>query len=238
METKKFETSLTAEEYEELQALRAERAKREEAERKQDDLRAYRELVDETIEAVVPQLTETAVSLLKTKEAVFELFDEVIETKEQLLGVTPEKQRSHTFTNSESTKRITVGYHATDGYLDTVAEGIEMVKNHLESLAGDQNSQSLVSMILQLLSTDKRGNLQASRVVQLRKHAEESGSEQFMEGVRVIEEAYNPTKTRRFIACQVKDKNNAWRNIPLGMTDVDKLSDVIEKVLGDEEEDV
>lgn len=229
MTTKSYE--LTAEEYEELQALRAERERKEQAERRERDLLAYRELVDETIDEVIPQLLKTANDLKETKEAVFDLFDEVITTKEEVLGVTPEKQRTHTFTNSLSTKRITIGYNSVDGYLDTVTEGIEMVKSYLESLAGDEKSEALVGMVLQLLSTDRKGNLKASRIVQLRQYAEESGSEQFLAGVRVIEEAYNPTKTRRFISCQVRDKDNAWRTIPLGMTDVDNLDEVMERTM-------
>lgn len=235
METKKS-YELTKEEYEELQALRAERALQEERRQREQDLNAYRELVDETIHEVVPQLITTAQSLLEVKEATFDLFDQVIEMKEAVLGVTPEKQRTHTFTNSESTKRIIIGYNTVDGYLDTVTEGIEMVKEYLESLAGDEKSQALVGMVLQLLSTDKRGNLKASRIVQLRKYAEESGSEQFLDGVKVIEEAYNPSKTRRFISCQVKDKDNGWRSIPLGMTDVDSLEDVMSRILNDDED--
>ena len=33
-------------------------------------------------------------------------------------------QRSHTFTNSEGDKRITLGVYVTDGYRDTVEDGI------------------------------------------------------------------------------------------------------------------
>lgn len=55
--------------------------------------------------------------------------------------------------------------------------------------------------------------------------AEESGDEQFMEGVRIIRESYQPTETRRYIRAQYRDEStaNAWRNIPLSITDVDLL---------------
>ena len=51
--------------------------------------------------------------------------------------------------------------------------------------------------------------------------AEESGDEKFREGVRIIEEAYQPTESKRFITAEYKDEKGAWRYIPLGMTDVD-----------------
>lgn len=55
----------------------------------------------------------------------------------------------------------------------------------------------------------------------LRKMAEDSGDERFLEGVRIIEEAYQPTVSKKFIRAQYKDDKGAWRYIPLGMTDVD-----------------
>ncbi len=63
-------------------------------------------------------------------------------------------QRSHTFTNSAGDKRITLGVYVTDGYRDTVEEGISIVKEYIEGLAQDNESRALVSMVLKLLSRD------------------------------------------------------------------------------------
>ena len=98
------------------------------------------------------------------------------------------------------------------------------MRGYIESLATDEKSKALVSAVLRLLSRDGQGNLKASRVLQLRKMAEDSGDEQFLEGVRIIEESYQPSETRRYIRAQRKDsKTGAWVNIPLGITDVDLL---------------
>lgn len=111
-----------------------------------------------------------------------------------------------------------------DGYRDTVENGIAMVRSYIESLATDDKTQSLVAAVLRLLSRDGQGNLKASRVLQLRKMAEDSGDDRFLEGVKIIEESYQPSITRRYIRAQRKDpKTGAWRNIPLGITDVDLL---------------
>ena len=60
----------------------------------------------------------------------------------------------------------------------------------------------------------------------LRKMAEDSGNDRFLEGVRIIEESYQPSITRRYIRAQRKNpKTGAWVNIPLGITDVDLLPD-------------
>lgn len=45
-------------------------------------------------------------------------------------------------------------------------------------------------MVLRLLARDAKGTLKASRIVQLRKVAMETGDDRFIEGVRIIEEAY------------------------------------------------
>ena len=77
----------------------------------------------------------------------------------------------------------------------------------------------LVDSVLRLLSRDTKGTLKASRVMQLRKIANESGDARFLEGVKIIEESYNPTPSRQFIRAEIKDENGAWKSVPLGMTE-------------------
>ena len=128
-------------------------------------------------------------------------------------------QRSHTFTNSAGDKRITLGVYVTDGYRDTVEDGIAIVKEYIASLANDEKTQALVNMVFRLLSRDAKGTLKASRIVQLRKVAEDTGDARFMEGVRIIEESYQPEVSKQCIRAEMKDRNSMWRPIPLGMTE-------------------
>ena len=46
-------------------------------------------------------------------------------------------QRSHTFTTSDGNMRLTIGQYTTDGYRDTVEDGIAIVKEYITSLAKD-----------------------------------------------------------------------------------------------------
>ena len=96
-----------------------------------------------------------------------------------------------------------------------------MVKAYIESQAKDDATKALVNAVLRLLSRDGQGNIKASRVLQLRKMAEDSGDERFLEGVRIIEESYQPTISKKYIRAQYKDDKGAWCYIPLSMTDVD-----------------
>ena len=212
---------MTAEERKEFEAFKAEREKkRREAERK-EQRKNYASLVDEEIAAAIPQLRDMSEQLKTVKDTIFGNFQAILEMKSDILGISLDDQASHTFTNSDSTLRIMLGANCIDGYRDTVEDGIAMVRSYIESLAKDDATKALVNAVLRLLSRDGQGNIKASRVLQLRKMAEDSGDELFIEGVRIIEESYQPTISKKYIRAQYKDKNGQWRYIPLSMTDVD-----------------
>lgn len=217
MEGKKT-IEITPEEQIQFEAFKASTAKKDAVNKRKNDRQAYSDLVDETIATSIPLLDAVSKEISKTKIAVMNSFKEAIILKGELHGI-KEEQRTHTFTNSEGTSRITLGYHCIDSYKDSVNEGIAMVKEYIESLAKDKETRSLVSAVLRLLSKDQAGSLKASRVLQLRRMAEDSGNERFIEGVKIIEESYLPTKTKQFIRAEIKDENNAWVCVPLGITE-------------------
>lgn len=95
-----------------------------------------------------------------------------------------------------------------------------MVKQYIESLATDDKSKMLVNTVLRLLSRDQKGTLKASRVLQLRKMAEETQDDTFIEGVRIIEESYQPSTTKTFIRAEFKD-DKGWHIVPLSVTEAD-----------------
>ena len=210
---------MTAEEKEQFEAFKAAQAAARAKEQAKRDREAYRELVDETIDRAIPTLLDISRGIKDTKRTVLDDFQAVIDMKSETLKVRKDEQRSDTFTNSAGDKRVTVGVYVTDGYRDTVEDGIAIVKEYIEGLASDEKTKSLVKMVLRLLARDAKGTLKASRVVQLRKIAEETGSERFMEGVQIIEESYQPAVSKRFIRAEVKNENGAWVSIPLGMTE-------------------
>lgn len=108
-----------------------------------------------------------------------------------------------------------------------------MVKEYIESLAKDDDTRAMVGAIMRLLSKDQSGNIKASRVLQLRKMAEETGNERFMEGVKIIEESYQPTVTKRYIRAERKNSRGAWTSIPLSMTDVDETMNDVDETMND-----
>lgn len=212
---------MTAEERQEFEAFRAEKQKKEAAERRKQQRTDYATMVDDEVQTTIPVLRELSEQIKMVKSTVFSNFDAILKMKSEVLGLTKDDQRSHTFTTSDSRFRLTLGVNTVDGYRDTVEDGIAMVKGYIQSLAKDETSKALVNAVLRLLSRDGQGNIKASRVLQLRKMAEETGDERFIEGVQIIEESYQPTETKKYIRAEYKNDKGAWVNIPLGMTDVE-----------------
>ena len=212
---------MTAEERQEFEAYRAEKQKKEAAAQRKQQRENYASMVDDELRTTLPVLQELSEQIKTVKNTVFGNFDAILKMKSEVLGLTKDDQRSHTFTTSDSTLRLTLGVNCIDGYRDTVEDGIAMVKGYIESLAKDDATKALVNAVLRLLSRDGQGNIKASRVLQLRKMAEDSGDDRFIEGVRIIEESYQPATSKKYIRAQYKNDKGAWCYIPLGMTDVD-----------------
>ncbi|MGL4520816.1 MAG: DUF3164 family protein [Phocaeicola sp.] len=221
-ENKKQVVEMTAEEKAQFEAFKVEQAEKLATQKAKDDRVAYKQLVDEIIESTIPELLTISEDIKTVKKTALENFKQVLDMKAEVMGVKLGKngdQRSHTFTNTEGNKRITLGVYETDGYRDTVEDGIAIVKECIEELGQDDKSKVLVRMVLKLLARDAKGTLKASRVVQLRKTAEELGDKRLLEGVQIIEESYQPAVSKQFIRAEVKNDVGAWVSVPLGMTE-------------------
>lgn len=211
--------SMTASEREAFEAFRREQERKEKAAERAKMRGEYSRMVDEEVAEAIPELQELSAELGALKRTVYDNFRAVLEMKTDVMGLTRDGQFTHTFTHSDGTMRITLGNRTIDSYRDTVEEGIQMVKGYIVSLAKDDESSALVEAVMRLLSRDKRGQIKASRVLELRQLAEKSGNEEFIEGVRIIEEAYNPTRTKTFVKAEVKTEDG-WQTIPLNITEV------------------
>lgn len=212
--------NVTADELAEFQAFQAQKAKKAEEERVKAEREQYKQLVDEEIDASIPILLAISDEIKKSKSQVMDNFKTILQMKSELFKTkVKDDQRSHTFTNSEGNKRISIGVHVTDGYRDTVEDGIAIVKEYISSLANDEKTEALVNMVFRLLARDAKGTLKASRIVQLRKVAQDVGDERFLEGVRIIEDSYQPEISKQFIRAEIKTENGVWKTIPLGMTE-------------------
>ncbi|PKO97059.1 MAG: hypothetical protein CVU12_01970 [Bacteroidetes bacterium HGW-Bacteroidetes-7] len=199
-----------------LEQLKAEEIA--EAQRKKDDQEAYKSLVDETVKKAFPKLIGISEKLAKNKADIREAFRKAIEIKKEVYGV-KDLQQSHTFSDAQGQFKITIGVYTIDNYDDTVDVGILMVRECITGLGKDDDSKALIETILKLLSKDKKGTLKPSRVLQLEQLANRLGNETFLEGVRIIKDAYKPLESKSFVRAEYKDENGSWVNVPLGMTE-------------------
>jgi hypothetical protein len=220
MEEKNETVVMTAEELKAYEAYKANKSKKDAEEKRKNDRDTYRQMVNDEVLKAIPTLLELSKRLEEAKKKVFSDFQTVLEMKSDVMKLTKDNQKSHTFTDARGKYRIELGTYQLDGYDDTLEDGVEMVKEYIMSLADNEKTKSLVSMVLKLLAKDATGNLKASRVLQLRKLANESGDERFVEGVRIIEESYRPVPSKTFLrASQRDERSNEWKPIPLGMTE-------------------
>lgn len=226
MEEKKTSVELTAEEMAAFKEFQAEKAKKDALARVAALRDNYAELSEAFIKRTIKKLTPLSQKISEKKAEVLDEFSALQKIKAELLGLNGrDMPKSHTFTNKAGTMRVTVGTYETDGYDDSVEEGIVIVKEYIESMAKDENSAQLVKMVMGLLARSASGALKASRVVRLHKLADESGDARFIEGVRIIENAYRPTISRTYIRCETRTVDpdsqvvTDWQLLPLGMTE-------------------
>lgn len=210
---------MTAEEQEQFAAFKVEQERKARMERRKENRQAYAQIVDEQVRLAIPELMSLSEQIKTVKNTVFSNFRAVLAMKEDVMSLTQAGQHSHTFTTSDGLMRLKLGVNTIDAYRDTVEDGIAMVRKYIESMAKDDNSRELVNAVLRLLSRDQKGTLKASRVLQLRKMAEDTADETFIEGVKIIEESYQPSETKQYIRAEYKD-DKGWHVIPLSVTDV------------------
>ena len=212
---------MTPEEKARFEAFKESEAKRARQEAKREQRKQLQEMTDNVMTDAVAELQECHEMLKATKRKVIETFSALMELRKEVNEDAGKKEQdSFTFTNSEGTQRIRIGYSMNDNYLDQVEEGIAKVKAYLESLAKDEQSKELIALVLRLLARDQKGNLKASRVIQLGQLAEKSGNEEFQEGMRIIREAYRPTRSKLFIRCSLKEPEKEWEDLGLGIGEV------------------
>lgn len=196
--------------------LKAELKRREAA--IQEDRKAYKELVNETVPGLIKRLKWISEILQTAKVDTFRGVTDLMELKEKAYGIKDE-QRSHTFTTEEGDS-ITLGVRVNDGWDDTVGSGIAKVNKFLESKAKDEDSALLVKTINRLLKKDAKGNLKSSRVVELSNLAEEFDDPEFSDGVRIIRAAYKPVESVHFIEATTKSIEGKDESIPLAISSV------------------
>ena len=189
------------------------------AKQKDNERKNYKILEGVTVDKAFPSLEAVSSLLSKAKKDCYDDFKTIIDLKKELYNV-KDDQKTYTFRSTNGNNRIKLGIRTLDKYDDTAEAGIEKIKQYLESLLTDK-SQKVISIINSLLKKDDKGNLKASRVLDLQKLAKELDSDLFTDGVEIISAAHYIEDTANFIQAEYKDENNKWNAIGLSITSVD-----------------
>ena len=212
-------TKMTAAERAELKA-QLEAEERAEKQKREDDVAAYKSAVDEFCRLKFSRLKAMSEEMRRLKDEVFAEADTLIKLKEELFK-TKSDRHSDQFTTSDGRITLALGNRTNDGWDDTVEVGVAKVKEFVKSLAKDADSAALAEMVMNLLTKDRKGNLKASRVLQLREIARKSGYSAFIEATDIIQSAYRPEETCQFISASYKDDKGVKHTLPLSMAAMD-----------------
>ena len=209
---------ITEEQLAEFQRLKEQEQARAEEQRAKNEREDFRRLSEEMVSEVFGELKAANEALKRAKMRVLSAFSSLLELKVSLIG--GKEQGQHAFRNEQANQRITIGKYKKVSYDATADAGISLIEESLASMADGEKSQKLVRIILDLLSRDGRGQLQAENVIQLDKYIEMVADPRFARGVTIIKEAFLSEWTRVFIRAEEKDENGKWVNIPLSMVEV------------------
>ncbi len=199
-----------------LEQLKAEELEKENKVKAERD--SLKKLTDESIKESFKILNGLSVAITDAKKQVYNIINDVIELKKIVYNGTND-QYSHTFTSNDGMLRITVGFNVVDDFDDSSTAGIDGVNQFLTTLGVDDNSKMLVKMAKQLLAKDAKGNLNARKVMQLAKMANESGHKAFIDNVQIIVDAYRPIKSKIYMIAKFRTGEGEWKALPLGITE-------------------
>ncbi len=218
MEQENKMVEITEEQLAEFQRLKEQEQARAEEQRAKNEREDFRRLSEQAVSETFGELKAANEALKRAKMRVLSTFSSLLELKISLIG--GKEQGQHTFRNEECDQRITIGKYKKVSYDATADSGIALIEESLASMADGEKSQKLVRIILDLLSRDGRGQLQAENVIQLDKYVEMVADPRFARGVTIIKEAFLAEWTRVFIRAEEKDEKGKWVNVPLSMVEV------------------
>ena len=207
--------NMTAAQRAELKA-QLEAEERAEKQKREDNIEAYKNSVDEFCRSKFACLQVLSEEMRRAKEEVFADAATLIKLKDELYD-TKSDRHSNQFTTSDGRITIALGNRTNDGWDDTVNVGVAKVKTFIRSLAKDDDSAALTEMVMNLLAKDRKGNLKASRVLQLREIARKSGYPELIEATDIIQSAYRPVDTCQFISVSYKDEKGVKQTLPLSL---------------------
>lgn len=185
----------------------------------QESRKVYKGKVNNVVPEIFKMLKELSGIISVAKTNVYEKLEDLIKEKNQAYQKEDDSQQTHTFSSEDGTLSITIGFRVNDSWDDTVNVGVDKVKEFISGMGKNKETRALTNTILELLSNDSKGNLKASRVLQLHKFAEEINDSAFTDAIKIIHDAYRPIRTKQFVSARFKNERGEIQDLPLSITD-------------------
>jgi hypothetical protein len=183
--------------------------KAEELKKEAENKKALSELQDDFINKFIDLLIERHDSVRSLVTEMFQDFEMIKPLKAEVRGAKIAEQFSHTFTSSNKDKSITIGYNYTPAFDGSEAEGITIIKNHLNTLAADDPKLILANKLINLLlkTNPKTGELNVSKALELNAMRADFNSPEFNRGMDILLTARYNKITSSFVS--------GWKHIEI-----------------------
>lgn len=190
--------------------------------RKKEGRKNYKDMASKSVTELFAHLVGVSQGLNRVKQRVYDELETLVKMKAELYDQ-EQDQFSHTFSNDDASISITIGHRIVDGWDDTVNTGIAKVNAFLDEIGKgkDKDTKRLISTIHRLLSKDAQGNLKASRVLELKKIADDFNNPALTDAIQIISDAYKPKRTKRFVSCRYRNGRGEEVLLPLNITDAE-----------------
>jgi predicted RND superfamily exporter protein len=180
------------------------------------DRKTWKEMAAEQADTFGDDLFEISETLITAKAKTFSFFSDILKLKIELFGGS--EQKSHTISGKKY--KIQLGRNTIDGHDDTMQSGIEKCEKFLESLIKSEANKEIIIILKGLLKSDRDKKMDSKRILELTKFANELNNPEFLDGVKIIQDAYERSMTSYFVKLESKNEQGAWANIPLSFSSV------------------
>ncbi|MFC4164009.1 DUF3164 family protein [Epilithonimonas zeae] len=173
-----------------------------ERENRSKNIQTYKELSSEFVNSNIDDLVlhhNITDSLIKK---LWNDYKPLQALKASVYGTKVHQQDSHTSTLEDGSASITIGYNVTIGFDGTESQGVEKIKEFINSLStGDDNNKKLSAAVNTFLKPNfKTGMLNPAKIIELSKLKDQFNDKRFDEGLKIIFDAQQRRQNSMYIS--------------------------------------
>ncbi len=192
---------LSPEQQQELMAQAQQKAEEKKKQQEADKV-AFKELSAEFVNQNIEKCLNARGLLERVIDELFNDYQKILELKTSVYGDKVKDYNSHTSTLSDGSASITVGWNTVIIFDGTESVGIEMIKEVMASLGGDDERVAVLKEIIDvfLRKNKKTGQLNPAKIIDLNEKRGQINNSQFDEGLDIIINAQTVTRSSMFVS--------------------------------------